>query len=81
MCSAPDLTPALRAQTRPGASVCAGGWALTGNSLPGLSLDPWDQVPAGEPPQDLLQSHKPLVIWGEHSRSGMMVTSLEGVWG
>ncbi|XP_057389725.1 leukocyte immunoglobulin-like receptor subfamily B member 3 [Balaenoptera acutorostrata] len=27
--------------------MCAGGWALTGNSLPGLSLDPWDQVPAG----------------------------------
>ena len=52
MCSAPDLTPELRAQTRPGASMmCAGGRVLTGNSLPGLSQGPWNQVQASEAPQ------------------------------
>lgn len=79
MCSAPEL----RAQTRPGASVmCAGGWVLTGNSLPGLSQGPWNQVQASEAPPDLLlQPNNPLVIWGEHSRSEMMVTCLGGAWG
>ncbi|XP_074225201.1 leukocyte immunoglobulin-like receptor subfamily B member 3 isoform X3 [Camelus bactrianus] len=74
--SAPDLTPALRVQTRPGASACGGAWTLTGISLPGLCWDLWGHIQAGVLPKSSIWADpgptvtkgSPVTIWCQGSQ-------------